>query len=167
MKKTMLGFVSLALVALFTTSSANADQWNLVYSGTGASGNITFTDTPLSNTLGQITSATGTINGATVTGLSNWWGADNKLITTGSFFADSGGIGLTTTANITYNLWNNYGAGMVASNTVLGPIVGTGPNIAFTLTPVTAPVPEPTEGALLLSGIGLMGFIAARRKNNA
>ncbi len=28
-----------------------------------------------------------------------------------------------------------------------------------------APVPEPTEGALLLSGIGLLGFIASRRKS--
>ncbi len=32
---------------------------------------------------------------------------------------------------------------------------------------VAAPVPEPTEGALLLSGLGLMGFIATRRRNQA
>lgn len=32
----------------------------------------------------------------------------------------------------------------------------------FTITPV----PEPTEGALLLSGLGLFGFIAARRSRN-
>ena len=59
------------------------------------------------------------------------------------------------------NLWNNYGAGMVVSNTVLGYVAG--PNISYSL----SPVPEPTEGALLLSGIGLLGFIAARRKSNS
>lgn len=30
-----------------------------------------------------------------------------------------------------------------------------------------SPVPEPTEGALLLSGIGLLGFIASRRKKDS
>jgi hypothetical protein len=30
-----------------------------------------------------------------------------------------------------------------------------------------APVPEPTESALILTGIGLLGFIAARRKKSA
>ena len=34
----------------------------------------------------------------------------------------------------------------------------------FSVSNVT-PVPEPTEGALLLSGVGLLGFIAARRKS--
>jgi len=35
-------------------------------------------------------------------------------------------------------------------------------NGSFTI----SPVPEPTEGALLLSGLGLFGFIAARRGRN-
>jgi len=36
--------------------------------------------------------------------------------------------------------------------------------VSETITRVS-PVPEPTEGALLLSGLGLLGFISARRKS--
>ena len=36
-------------------------------------------------------------------------------------------------------------------------------NVAVT----AAPVPEPAEGALLLSGMGLLGFVASRRKKSA
>jgi len=35
---------------------------------------------------------------------------------------------------------------------------------AYTLTSSVTAVPEPTESALMLSGIGLLGFIVARRK---
>jgi len=39
-------------------------------------------------------------------------------------------------------------------------------NGTYTVGVAVSPVPEPTEGALLLSGIGLLGFIAARRNRN-
>lgn len=164
----MLGIVGLALAALFNTSSANADQWHLTYSGGSENGNVIFTDTPIVGNTGQITSATGTIDGAAITGLSGFWGADNILITTGSTFANQAGIGLATATN-SYNLFDSTYWGGRGTNT--GMVISQ-PNvqlinseITFTLSPVTlSPVPEPTEGALLLSGIGLLGFVASRRK---
>ncbi len=38
---------------------------------------------------------------------------------------------------------------------------------SVTLNFPAAPVPEPTEGALMMSGIGLLGFVASRRKKSA
>jgi hypothetical protein len=62
----------------------------------------------------------------------------------------------TTLTKGTYNLF------VSGSN-----IDGATGNVGFKLSGSVSPVPEPTEGALLLSGIGLLGFIAARRKNVA
>ncbi len=57
-------------------------------------------------------------------------------------------------------------AGTTYDLQVTGTVTGTkGGNFSgtYNVTPVS-PVPEPTEGALLLSGLGLMGFIASRRR---
>lgn len=166
MKTKWFAFIGFAAAALLTASAANAEQWTLGFSGTGTSGNIVFTATHLSDipARSQITAATGTINGESITGLSNWWGANNVLYTNDkSFFADSGGIAFNTATN-TYNLWNHYGAGMVASNLALGYVAG--PDITFTLTQ-TAPIPEPETYAMLMAGLGVMGAMARRRKQKS
>ncbi len=48
----------------------------------------------------------------------------------------------------------------------LNPQSNSGGYVGYLSSRMAAPVPEPTEGALLLFGIGLLGFIASRRKNN-
>jgi len=92
---------------------------------------------------------------------------------------------LVSTSNATLSFSGNNGT-LDTNNGLNGIVSGTAFNIGsgkYTLditsnvgsnSPISgynflvtaAPVPEPTEGALLFSGIGLLGFIAARRKNN-
>ena len=55
-------------------------------------------------------------------------------------------------------VWNYNSVGSSDYNTVY---------FSAAINATAAPVPEPTEGALLLSGFGLLAFIASRRKKSA
>jgi len=66
----------------------------------------------------------------------------------------------TAVTDVFNNLKGNY---QLNISTTVG---NAAPRSGYSLTTNVAAVPEPTEGALLLSGIGLLGFIASRRKNN-
>jgi len=77
-----------------------------------------------------------------------------------------------------FNTTTNTQVSLSSNTTLLGAdsyaftISGTGSGTSglgsynVNLHAVAVPVPEPTEGALFLSGIGLLGFIAVRRRNN-
>ena len=55
-------------------------------------------------------------------------------------------------------------AGNPYSYRLTGTIVGA-PSGAYTFTAVAAPIPEPETYALMLAGLGIVGFVAARRRN--
>jgi hypothetical protein len=61
--------------------------------------------------------------------------------------------------------FNNLGPGKYTVD-ISGVTSGKGGGM-YSFSAIAAPVPEPSEGALLLSGVGMLGFIAARRNNNA
>lgn len=70
---------------------------------------------------------------------------------------DSGALSvLNNTGLLGFNLWTQ---GNVTLNQVAF-------NATYDLTPVASPVPEPETYAMLLAGLGLLGFTARRRKNN-
>lgn len=56
-------------------------------------------------------------------------------------------------------------AGNAYSYRVTGTIVGA-PSGAYTFTAVAAPIPEPETYALMLAGLGIVGFVAARRRSS-
>ena len=69
--------------------------------------------------------------------------------------ANPGTIGEYTTSGATVNASLISGSGFYPTN------------IAVSAAPVSAPVPEPSTYAMMLAGLGLIGFIAYRRKNNS
>lgn len=57
-------------------------------------------------------------------------------------------------------------AGNAYSFRITGTVVGA-PTGYYTFTAVAAPIPEPEIYALMLAGLGVVGFVAARRRNRA
>ena len=113
------------------------------------------------------------------------WAADNsgtlylkgKLIST---IDPSNGTNKSTSSDgVAYNAWTSFsvlassGDFKTGVNTLTFDVtnyaqVGGNPTgLRAEFTSSISPVPEPTEGALLLSGIGLLGFIYSRRRNDS
>lgn len=92
--------------------------------------------------------------GLDITGLA-LYGADDMLISSGTA-AQSG----------TLDVWTISSGNLMAGNYYLqvsGNVVGTTPS-SFGGAVMLAPVPEPETYGMLLGGLGLLGFLARRRK---
>lgn len=176
--------------SLSTSASANGNNGMLNYASSTVNGPYSGSFTLSANTI-AIFRATGSANAATTVGYNPTTGA-SEYANSAASFSVSGSNGyqgyqyatdtISTSANYTQTFnystftWQygpqtsqNSGAmSAVFSNATGGTLNGnlTASASAYSLSNVSA-VPEPTESALMLSGIALLGFIAARRKKTA
>lgn len=172
MKKYLLMIAATVAVA---SQPAKAAEFMFNFNGTallgspsvfGGSGVLTVSDTTEivnGREAFKVLSATGTINGTAIAGLSGIFGANNFLFQTGPF-VDGSGIGFRTTAGTETNLFFQSSASSFRVNAV-NPFL-TGFATANASVAQVAAVPEPSTWALMLLGFAGVG-VAMRRQTKA
>jgi hypothetical protein len=179
MRTKYLATAALMSAALVMTSPASADAWNWGATGAGISGSGQFTTAGSAVAPELITSWGGTWDGQSILGLASpnppGFLADNLFVNAPAYFNNNGVVfnvgGSIGVVNLYASLtqpqlyefsYSNIPAGSSNGwgNGTPGPGGGYGIPIQFTV----AAVPEPETYAMMLAGLGLMGFIARRRK---
>jgi len=174
--KARLSLIGAATIALFAAAPASAAEFLFDFSGTGffggtlnGSGTLTTNDMSFMNptngfTAQSIIGINGTFNGSPITGLApGLFGANNLFYLTGPFFVDGNGLGFTTAAGVSANLFVTNGTSFRVNTQGAGLLTGL---VRASATPVTPAVPEPATWAMMLLGFGAIGYSmrSARRK---
>ncbi len=182
----MLKMLAATAVAALLATGAHAATYQFDFGFTSQSGEpfeVAVGTLTTSNTLNpdgayDVTGITGTVSqpGAggfpmfeTITGLSNYYGADNELYPSDPRL-DNDGISFTSSAGGSFNLF--LGGGEPGSNQYsvlysptgnMNDAVGSRVTLAVTQIPTSA-APEPGTWALMMAGVGLAGVALRRRR---
>ena len=155
MKLKQLAFF--AVLALSVQGAYASVVWNFSYTGGATGSGQFFTGDAGSPYL--VTAVTGTANGAAITGVSSYAGADNLLFSPATpDFVDFAGISFSTVGGLDWNLF--YDGSNFALRSDENPVGYPDGLHAINLT--VTQVPEPAT--LGLMGIALVGLGVARRK---
>lgn len=153
-------------------ASATVYTYNWSFSGFSHNGSGKFTTSDSSGDL-NISDITGIVDGEVITGLSTLGGPDQTYIDSGSYTLDFNGIAFKT-ASADYDLYYNnayralYSVGNNATfggdSAIDGFTASLAPVVSSPVIWVAAGVPEPASWAMMLVGMGLIGFAARRRQ---
>lgn len=150
---------TLGNVTAGTFSALDFTLWG--YSGTASFG-IDGSNNPFTTASGQVALASGSLVEGTVTSVSGAFPVTSAAATT-SFTVAPGQAGFFESPSTFYNLalasFINYGGQISAISN--GFVIRNG---AGTVTFGASPVPEPESYALLLAGLGIVGFVVRRRQ---
>lgn len=158
----MLKMLNLGLIGAFLAAApASATQYLFTIDGLStATGTLTVQDPIALNGGSLITAITGNFNGQAITGLlpiNSFGSNDNLLFVAQNPLLDFNGFSFTGSfgnRNVYYqNAYHNFGDPF--------------DNLTFSITAVTAGVPEPATWAMMLIGFGAIGVALRRRRRTS
>jgi len=163
-----------ALGTLLVAAPASAATYDIDFSGTGffggtlnGTGVLTTSDQSFVNALNgytvqTITGISGIFNGSAITGLApGLFGANNLFYLTGPFFVDGNGLGFTTAAGISANLFVTNDTSYRVNTQGAGLLTGL---VTARATAAAPAVPEPATWLMMLLGFGVIGYALRARR---
>jgi len=161
------GAIFLGIIA---TIPAHAMTFDFSVKSIGAPGDLasgTMTANLTSPGIYTLLGITGTFDGVAITGLSSYANADNLLLYPSQPYVDFQGISFETATLGIVNLFSNSGYFEVKSavDSVGYYFSGTPISLAVSAAAVSA-TPLPSTWGMMLLGLGVVGYLAYRRKRN-
>jgi PEP-CTERM motif len=113
-----------------------------------------------------VDAVTGEVGGLTISGVTNYFLADNLVYPTGLTQASTGGFAFVTDTGVDVDIFSFFGQGSVPSGNAYGEETSVGFGVGtFSMSAVTTTgaAPEPSTWAMMTLGFAGLGFLGYRK----